>query len=50
MWDFLVSPSGNALKGYKEAWFADELSKVRHKNYNFLILKIKVVTDEHFHV
>ncbi|XP_033215452.1 beta-glucuronidase isoform X1 [Belonocnema kinseyi] len=27
MWDFLVSPAGHALKGYKEAWYADELSK-----------------------
>ncbi|PBC27457.1 Beta-glucuronidase [Apis cerana cerana] len=28
MWDFVTSPSGDTLKGYKEAWFADELSKV----------------------
>ncbi|XP_043797314.1 beta-glucuronidase [Apis laboriosa] len=28
MWDFVISPSGDTLKGYKEAWFADELSKV----------------------
>ncbi|XP_076669148.1 beta-glucuronidase [Andrena cerasifolii] len=28
MWDFVVSPSGDTLKGYKEAWFADDLSKV----------------------
>ncbi|XP_043510365.1 beta-glucuronidase [Frieseomelitta varia] len=28
MWDFVISPSGDALKGYREAWFADELSKV----------------------
>ncbi|XP_054001480.1 beta-glucuronidase-like [Hylaeus anthracinus] len=28
MWDFVVSPSGDALKGYKEGWFANYLSKV----------------------
>ncbi|KOC64606.1 Beta-glucuronidase [Habropoda laboriosa] len=28
MWDFLVSPSGDTLKGYREAWYANELSKV----------------------
>lgn len=31
MWDFVVSPSGDTLKGYKEAWFADDLSKVTVK-------------------
>lgn len=28
LWDFMVSPSGDALKGYREGWFADDLSKV----------------------
>ncbi|XP_012265973.2 beta-glucuronidase isoform X2 [Athalia rosae] len=28
MWDFLVSPSGDALKGYREAWFTKELRQV----------------------
>lgn len=28
MWDFLVSPSADPLKGYRESWFADNLSKV----------------------
>lgn len=28
MWDFVISPPGDALMGYREAWFADELSKV----------------------
>ncbi|XP_017753618.1 PREDICTED: beta-glucuronidase [Eufriesea mexicana] len=28
MWDFVISPTEDSLKGYKEAWFADELSKV----------------------
>lgn len=27
LWDFIVSPSGDALKGYREGWFADDLSK-----------------------
>ncbi|XP_032683904.1 beta-glucuronidase isoform X1 [Odontomachus brunneus] len=28
LWDFVVSPVGDALKGYREGWFADDLSKV----------------------
>ncbi|XP_031835054.1 beta-glucuronidase [Nomia melanderi] len=28
MWDFVVSPTGDSLRGYKEAWFANDLSKV----------------------
>ncbi|XP_003706264.2 beta-glucuronidase isoform X1 [Megachile rotundata] len=28
MWDFIISPSDDTLRGYKEAWFSDELSKV----------------------
>ncbi|KAH0956056.1 hypothetical protein HN011_010898 [Eciton burchellii] len=28
LWDFLVSPEGDALKGYRETWFADDLLKV----------------------
>ncbi|KAG7208896.1 hypothetical protein KM043_015078 [Ampulex compressa] len=26
LWNFVVSPSGDALKGYREGWFADDLS------------------------
>lgn len=28
LWDFVVSPKGDALKGYAEGWFTDDLSKV----------------------
>ncbi|XP_077273342.1 beta-glucuronidase isoform X5 [Temnothorax americanus] len=28
LWDFVVSPEGDALKGYTERWFTDDLSKV----------------------
>ncbi|XP_011697202.1 PREDICTED: beta-glucuronidase isoform X1 [Wasmannia auropunctata] len=28
LWDFVVSPEGDALRGYTERWFADDLSKV----------------------
>nr|XP_034189067.1 beta-glucuronidase isoform X1 [Osmia lignaria]XP_034189068.1 beta-glucuronidase isoform X1 [Osmia lignaria]XP_034189069.1 beta-glucuronidase isoform X1 [Osmia lignaria] len=28
MWDFVISPSEDSLKGYKESWFSDDLSKV----------------------
>lgn len=28
MWNFVVSPSEDSLKGHKEAWFAQDLSKV----------------------
>ncbi|CAK9796112.1 Gusb [Anthophora quadrimaculata] len=28
MWNFVISPSGDMLKGYKEAWYAGDLSKV----------------------
>ncbi|XP_017885419.1 beta-glucuronidase isoform X2 [Ceratina calcarata] len=28
MWDFIISPSDDTLLGYKQAWFANELSKV----------------------
>ncbi|XP_076647331.1 beta-glucuronidase [Halictus rubicundus] len=27
LWDFTVSPSDDSLKGYKEAWYASDLSK-----------------------
>ena len=38
MWDFVISPSGDALKGYREAWFADELSKVKQKMHYFFFI------------
>jgi len=28
LWDFVVSPEGDALKGFTEGWFTDDLSKV----------------------
>ncbi|XP_078040430.1 beta-glucuronidase [Augochlora pura] len=28
LWDFVVSPLGDSLKGYKAAWYANDLSKV----------------------
>lgn len=28
LWDFVVSPKGDALKGYTEGWFTDDFSKV----------------------
>lgn len=28
MWDFIISPSDDSLLGYKQTWFADDLSKV----------------------
>lgn len=30
LWDFVVSPEGDALKGYTEGWFTDDLSKVSY--------------------
>ncbi|XP_020279014.1 beta-glucuronidase-like isoform X2 [Pseudomyrmex gracilis] len=28
LWDFVVSPEGDALRGYRESWFNDDLSTV----------------------